>query len=753
MQTNRASTTMADTSQQRKQQQEIHWVPPLASFDEDQIQLPQELDYSNSDHSSEQDRMESRSQPPSLEPDFVVDADGFLVPLDGYDDDDDDDDDDESSSSLIGDDGDDHDDDEDSIDTPYSELKHNPKEFGSKSFSKSMATLSTEALTLSHTMDDSFFYSPRTPHTPHSQQQQYTPRKLVSIPGLSEQMAKACALSPLLDPSPGNALSRQILKQLFLDEQEDATLDDGDEAANSSNDANSSSFQNRMHQSFESLDLSLNEDPCRSSFFIPGITAPGRTLDDSVNAVKFQPKTPRQRKLVVAPEQQQQQQQVPFSPLRRASSARRRQLEGVALKTTTGLNALSLSNSWDTTEDAAAEPNTPRTPSSRKKVTTTTRPCKSKSVTSMAYSPGGGASAALHSLSLANSWDTTEDSAAEPNTPRTPSSTRKQVTTTTRPCKSKSVTSIAYSPGGGASAASNALSFANSWDTTEEDAAAEPNTPRTPSSRKKATTTTRPCKSKSVTSMAYSPGGGASIASNALSLANSCDTIEDTTAEPITPRTPSSRKKVTTTTRPRKSKSVTSTVYSPGGGGQSSLAMASSILDRPPTPRRPRRRSKLSASSPPSSTLQRSLKSCTSISTALRTTTPPPPMTSPSPRNSISAGHLGEVSNSNSNNNSNSNSHRTTSSSSRNSSSTTATPRQYAHVSETSNSNRTASSSSRSSTANTTQSSSYDKHQSTPVPRRRSASSRRQALLLDTAGPIPLIGSMDEEEEKICCGT
>jgi hypothetical protein len=94
-----------------------------------------------------------------------------------HDDDDDDDDDDEadeeSSSSLTGDDDNDDDNDnddgkEDSVDMPCISKSFSK----SMSFSKSRAMLPTEALTLSHAMDDSFFCSPRMPRPSNFQQQQ-----------------------------------------------------------------------------------------------------------------------------------------------------------------------------------------------------------------------------------------------------------------------------------------------------------------------------------------------------------------------------------------------------------------------------------------------------------------------------------------------------------------------------------------------------------------------------------------------------
>jgi hypothetical protein len=756
MQTNRANTPINKNRQQLLRQgnhqssqeinwvPEIDWVPPLACLDEDRILLPLsqeliDLDYSYSDDcdsSEEDDDTEEMMDTLDDEPDFVLDADGFLVPLDG-DDGDGDDDGEESISSLIGDD-------EDSIEMPYSELvERNPisKSFSnasSKSFSnsKSTATLSTEALTVSHTMDDSFFYSPRTPHTPHSQQQQSTPRKqLVNISGLSEQLVKTSLISPLPDPSPANdVLRRKILKQLFLDEQDD----NHDEAA-------AGFHQQMMHQSFESilnwppaskLKKTETKDPRRSSFIIPGITAPGRTLDEDVDAVKFQPQTPRRSfqkrtttRLPTTTEQQQQEQQqqqdVSFqSPMKRVQvmaipaaepntprtpSSRKKKVMPMTRpsRSKTGTStALFLHNSWDTTNHdnvalATAEPSTPKTPRSKQKVTA--RHPRSKSITDfMPSSPGGGGqSSAAMELFLSNAWDTTEDdvAAAEPSTPKAPRSKKK---VTTRQGRSKSDTAfMPSSPGGeGQSSAAMELFLSNAWDTTEDDGAAvelEPSTPRTHRSKKKGTA--RHSRSKSVTAFtSSSPGRGRGQSSAAMALlpSNAWDINDDDVAaadlEPSTPKTPRSKKKVAA--RHSRSKTITAfTPSSPGGGGggqlSSAMAAASNILDRPPTPRRRAvgRSNKLSAASPSSS------------STPTKATT----------------------------------------------------PRQH----ETSNSNRTASSSSRSSTANNTtkSSSSYDKeqHQSTPVPlpHRRSAASRRKAsLLLGAIGPIPLSFSSSSQEEE-----
>ena len=136
-----------------------------------------------------------------------------------------------------------------------------PQKSSSK-LTKSFSTAATESMTKSSLSDfqGSFVVSTPKPQKFTSPEPR-SPRKLC-IPGTPDHAWNI--ISPLPDPSPGYGLMRRKV----LDE---------------------------LNQGGEQLADSLRSSAragCRSSYFVPGITAKGRTVDESVHSKDFVPSTP-----------------------------------------------------------------------------------------------------------------------------------------------------------------------------------------------------------------------------------------------------------------------------------------------------------------------------------------------------------------------------------------------------------------------------------------------------------------------------
>ena len=304
--------------QQPKQQQhqDITWIPPPDGENDVGEQLEESSWVSFGEKASAEASIEDRHEILKESMDLVLDASGFLVPRPylPYDD-----------SFDFGT--------EDSISVPYSKLMEKPD----APFGKSARTLTTEALTAT-TIEESassFFLSPRTPATPLQSPSTFY------IPGITDK-AMSCFISPLPDPSPGFGLTRKSLifngqrAEDIEEESDDDDDDDDDQEDQQGEDCQGCGEEDEpptvaRHLSVETQSSgSTGAEPCRSAFFIPGITAKGRTLNSSVEAKQFQPRTPVRRKHRVESTREASSafsEKIEFSPLNRVPTPRRKQLE------------------------------------------------------------------------------------------------------------------------------------------------------------------------------------------------------------------------------------------------------------------------------------------------------------------------------------------------------------------------------------------------------------------------------------------
>jgi hypothetical protein len=335
---------------------EIQWIPPLSSqqehdssaivVDEQRAQLVGQAKIEN------QQLFEEAME-------LVIDDDGFLVPKqrnarrqESSSDEDD------TSSSLEG-----SLEEEKSMSIPYSKLKGLPMDSSTPSFGKSTTTLPTVATSFV----DSFSTLTPAP-TSHSYQQTtliaQTPRKLV-VPGISDT-ANHCFVSPL----PNTPIPEKERRQTRHHQQPEQPSE-----TTSAETVGSPPPFHRRHESIESTSSgsTTGEAGCRSPFFIPGITAKGRTLMENVDGKTFQPKTAKKKQKQAtlqlscshSPTTSPSIHKVTYSVLNRVPAARRRQLEETVRISFSKLQAAAAIR-----EDAdRGDDETPDTPSSRNSAT------------------------------------------------------------------------------------------------------------------------------------------------------------------------------------------------------------------------------------------------------------------------------------------------------------------------------------------------------------------------------------------------